>query len=90
MKTLKLKSYSEEDHLDYNFTEDLSYAEVILDDGSSHNDVILYNKDKVVGMYIVWCDSHDDREYLTINYTIIYLDTLTKKEDVQEEVIEYV
>ena len=40
----------------------------------------LFVDDFYVGDMKVWCDSEmDGREYVCINYTIVYLDTLTHK-----------
>lgn len=88
MEKMKLETYSEDRHLDYHFDDDLSYAEVIDKEDDVWNEVILYNKGKAVGLFIVWCDSEMDREYITINHTIVYLDTLTKKDNVSEDLVE--
>ncbi len=41
--------------------------------------VELYVDDKLIGEIEVWKDSEEDnREYICINYTIVYLDTLKK------------
>lgn len=70
----KLKLITEEDEVKFKKEEDLSY----FDDGG--DTVSLYVKDKLVGKCKVWKDSEmDDREYLTINYTITYLDTIKKR-----------
>jgi hypothetical protein len=41
--------------------------------------VELYVDDKLIGEIEVWKDSEEEnREYICINYTIVYLDTLKK------------
>jgi hypothetical protein len=50
-----------------------------LDDGEP--EVTLFVDDMVVGYIKVWKDSEQDgREYICINYEIVYLDTLHKFE----------
>lgn len=74
-----MRKIEEHDVVDYHFEDDLAYAEVGKGDDVEEF-VILYNKNKPVGEITVWCDDdEDDREYITINQTIIYLDTLTKR-----------
>lgn len=64
---------TEETEVNYKSIEDLSYFD---DDGDN---VSLYVNNEFVGDIKVWKDSEmKGREYLCINYEIIYLDTIKK------------
>jgi hypothetical protein len=64
---------TEEDHVEFSKYSDLSYY-----DDEETNVVLLVN-DKIVGVIDVWKDSEmDDREYICVNYEVIYLDTIKK------------
>lgn len=62
----------EEDHVEFDRYDQLSYQD--------KNEVIeLFVDDLYIGDMEVWGDSEmDGREYICINYEIIYLDTLKK------------
>jgi hypothetical protein len=61
----------EEFSLKYKNLEDLSYKEL----GKYYVD--LYHKNKRICAIEVWKDNEqEDREYIIINYEIIYLDTI--------------
>ena len=63
----------EETEVIYKRDEDLSYKEI------NDINVELYVKGVHIGDIPVWGDSQmDGREYVCINYTIVYLDTLKK------------
>jgi len=67
------KILSEEDNISYKELKDLSYY----DSGTDYVD--LYVKDEFVGEIGVCSDREEnDREYIPINYEIIYLDTIQK------------
>lgn len=69
----KNKKICEETEVKFTDYKQLSY----FDEGEP--EVILYVDDRVVGNIKVWKDSEmDDREYICINYEIVYLDTLTQ------------
>lgn len=62
----------EEDEIVFEKYEDLSYE-------NKGELIELYVKGEYVGDMEVWNDSEmDGREYVTINYTIVYLDTIKK------------
>lgn len=64
----------EEDEVDFVSYDDLSYRD------TGGEDVELYHKGECIGHIKVWLDSEmDNREYLCINYTVVYLDTLKKE-----------
>lgn len=64
----------EEDEVEFINYDELSYEDK---DGE---DVELYCNDEHIGHIKVWLDSEmDNREYVCINYTIVYLDTLKKR-----------
>jgi len=64
----------EEDEVIFNSYDQLSY----LDEGKTN--VKLYIDKKLIGVIKVWKDSEqEDREYICLNYEIVYLDTLTKE-----------
>jgi len=64
---------TEEDSVEFERYEQLSYQNM--------SELIeLFVDDFYVGDMKVWCDSEmDGREYVCINYTIVYLDTLKHK-----------
>lgn len=63
---------TEEDHVEFDKYDQLSYQD--------KNELIeLFVDDFYIGDMEVWGDSEmDGREYICINYEIIYLDTLKK------------
>lgn len=66
----KIKEETEVKFKDY---KQLSY----LDEGEP--EVTLYVDDRPVGIIKVWLDSEmNNREYICLNYEIVYLDTLNK------------
>lgn len=73
MANQAVKTIQEEDEVQYQNLEDLSYFD---DDKDT---VALYVKNNYEGDIKVWKDSEmDGREYVCINYEIIYLDTIRK------------
>jgi hypothetical protein len=69
------RKIKEETEVKFTQYEQLSY----LDEGEP--EVTLYVDDRVVGYIKVWKDSEQDgREYICLNYEIVYLDTLNKFE----------
>lgn len=66
----------EDEDVFYSSEENLSYY----DDGNQFNFrdcVAVFDEGKYLGDCVVWLDSEmDNREYIVINYTIIYLDTI--------------
>ena len=69
------RKIKEETEVKFTQYDQLSY----LDEGEP--EVTLYVDDRVVGYIKVWKDSEQDgREYICINYEIVYLDTLHKFE----------
>ena len=68
-----VKFITEETEVKYNSIDELSY----FDDDNDY--VALYINNEWEGDITVWKDSEmDGREYIIINYEIIYLDTLKK------------
>lgn len=68
-----MKIYEEDFSLEYESEKDLSYY----DSGTDYID--LYHKHDFVGYLQVWQDSEmNGREYIIINHTIIYLNTIEK------------
>ncbi len=68
-----MKKYS--DDLDLNFKDysQLSYKEL----GKRHIEFYLDNK--IVGLVEVWTDrENENREYVLVNYEMVYLDTIKK------------
>lgn len=66
-----MKRIKEETLVKFEKYTDLSY----LDEGEP--EVTLYVRDMAVGYVKVWKDSEQDgREYICINYEVVYLDTL--------------
>lgn len=69
----KRKKITEECEVKFTDYKQLTY----FDEGEP--EVILYVDDRSVGNIKVWSDSEmDEREYICVNYEIVYLDTLTK------------
>lgn len=69
-----IKLIREEDEVLFDEYADLSYLD------ERKTSVKLYIKDVYKGNIKVWKDSdEDDREYICLNYEIVYLDTLTEK-----------
>ena len=67
------RKIKEETEIKFTQYDQLSY----LDEGEP--EVTLYVDDRPVGHIKVWKDSEQDgREYICINYEIVYLDTLNK------------
>lgn len=65
---------NEEDFVDFESYEQLSYKD------SGEESVELLKEGEPLGDIKVWLDSEmDDREYVCINYTIVYLDTIRKE-----------
>ena len=63
---------TEESQIDYNELSDLSYYET----GTENVDV--YVEDTYIGEIEVFTDrENDEREYICINYEMVYLDTIT-------------
>jgi len=66
-----MRKITEDTNVKFKSYDELSY-EIQVDDN-----VILRVKDKPLGLVEVWFDSEqDDREYICINYEIIYLDDI--------------
>ena len=64
---------NEEDNVVFEKYEDLSYIEL------DEENIYLAVKGEYVGQIKVWLDSEmENREYICVNYEIIYLDTITK------------
>ena len=64
---------NEEDYVEFDNYKQLSYKD------SEKEDVQIYKDGKPIGNIKVFLDSEmEDREYICINYTIVYLDTLAK------------
>jgi len=69
-----IKLIREEDEVLFDNYSDLSYLD------ESKTSVRLYVNDEYKGNIKVWKDSEEEgREYICLNYEIVYLDTLTKK-----------
>jgi hypothetical protein len=82
----KMRKIEEHTEVKYNFDDDLGYSEIIDRDGEVMEEVLLYNKNKLEGEVTVWQDAdQDDREYIILNHTIVYLDTITKRRDVSHK-----
>ena len=70
---MKIKRINEETEVIFEKYTELSY----LDEGDV--DVVLYVNDRPIGKIKVWKDSEQEgREYICVNYEIIYLDTINK------------
>ena len=68
-----MKLITEETEVKFEKYTDLSY----LDDGEP--EITLFNKDMIVGYIKVWKDTEQDgREYICLNYEVVYLDTIDK------------
>lgn len=69
-----VRTIQEEDEVKYQNLEELSYFDV------GDEFVALYVNRQYEGDIKVWKDSEmDGREYVCINYEIIYLDTITER-----------
>ena len=69
-----VRTIQEEDEVKYQNPEELSYMDF------GDETVALYVKGQYEGDIKVWKDSEmDGREYVCINYEIIYLDTITER-----------
>lgn len=69
------RNITEETEIKFDEYKQLSY----LDEGEP--EVTLFVDDMIVGHIKVWKDSEQDgREYICLNYEIVYLDTLNKFE----------
>lgn len=65
----------EDTHIVFDNYDQLFYEDAIDD----KENVVLYIDGLEAGKMKVWCDSEmDDREYITVNHTILYLDTLNR------------
>lgn len=72
---MRKKMIKEETEVKFERYTDLSYFD------SGEPEVTLYVKDRPVGHILVWKDSEQEgREYICVNYEIIYLDTISKFE----------
>jgi len=70
----KIMKIEEEDHVEFKSYDQLSYED------TAEADVELYVDDKFQGYIKVWKDSEmGGREYVCINYEIVYLDNLKKR-----------
>jgi hypothetical protein len=68
-----MKRIKEETEVKFKDYKQLSY----LDEGEP--EVTLYVDDRPVGIIKVWLDSEmNNREYICLNYEVVYLDTLDK------------
>jgi len=69
------KRILEETSLEFTDYAQLSYMDI------GGVDVHVYIDDKKVGKAKVWLDSEEEgREYLCLNYEVVYLDTITKRQ----------
>lgn len=69
-----MKRINENTEINYTSETELSYID------NSKKDIILLINDKEVGKIEVWHDSdNDNREYIILENTIVYLDCITKK-----------
>ena len=67
----------EETEVAFESHSDLSYE----DYGSWDPYIRLFNKGNYIGDCLVWNDGDEDgRNYICLNYEVVYLDTLTKVE----------
>jgi len=65
---------TEETEVKYTNENELSYQD------TGDDDVSLYINNVYEGEVEVWTDrENDDREYIILNYEMVYLDTITKK-----------
>jgi hypothetical protein len=70
-----MKHIEEEDFIDFSNYDQLSFRD-------AGENVQLLKDGEPLGTIKVWLDSEmNDREYICINYTIVYLDTLRKEAD---------
>lgn len=72
---MSLKMIQEETEVEFKSYADLSYHDV------GEPEITLYVKGSPIGFAKVWKDSEEEgREYICINYEVIYLDTINKIE----------
>ena len=70
---------TEEMEVFYDNDEQLSYEQIIINDECDY--VELFVDDFFVGNCEVWLDAEmDSREYIILNYSIVYLDSIKLKE----------
>jgi hypothetical protein len=70
---------TEEIEVFYDNDEQLSYEQIIINDECDY--VELFVDDFFVGNCEVWFDAEmDSREYIILNYSIVYLDSIKLKE----------
>jgi hypothetical protein len=63
--------------LDYKSENDLLYKDIYSNKIKDIAFVNLYHKNKFATMAYVWCDNEmNGREYIEINHTVVYLDTI--------------
>jgi hypothetical protein len=63
--------------IDYKSDEDLLYKDIYSNKLSDVAFVNVYHKGKFATMAYVWCDNEvGGREYIEINHTVVYLDTI--------------
>jgi hypothetical protein len=68
-----MKEITEEDDVIFNSYEQLSYQDF------GGEEIVLMVDDVLIGECEVWTDEeNENREYILINYEMIYLDTITK------------
>ena len=76
--------------IDYKDDKDLFYKEIYTNHIADFAFVKLYHKEKYICDAYVWCDNEENgREYIEINHTVVYLDTLATLVSV-EDVITHV
>jgi len=79
-----MKQIEEEDFVDFTKYEQLSYKD------NEGDNVELFKDGELLGGIKVWLDSEmDDREYICINYTIVYLDTLAEWKPTPERIAQF-
>jgi hypothetical protein len=70
----QLKKIMEETELIFKEYDQLSYYD------EDEPEVMLYIDDVLIGVIKVWLDGEEDnREYICINYEIVYLDNISKR-----------
>jgi hypothetical protein len=68
----KIDFIGEEDNVNYSSIENLSY-----DNMDGEENILLFDKGDILGFIKVWKDTEmDGMEYITLNYHIIYLNTI--------------
>ncbi len=72
LASTKINIIGEDDNVNYSSIQNLSY-----DNMDGEENILLFDKQDILGLIYVWKDSEmDGREYITLNYDIIYLDTI--------------